>query len=77
MPLEGGTELQAFVLHGDVSREALKLQVRLDTCRHAVGTLKTPMSAEGKEDKGKPFWVDFVQQNLKIAYKEHAWTTAM
>lgn len=47
MPLEGGPKLQAFVLHGDVSREALQLQVRLDGGGHAVGTLETPVSAEG------------------------------
>ena len=50
VPLEGGPKLQALVLRGDVSREALQLQVRLHRGRHAVGTLKA--SASAREARG-------------------------
>ena len=45
VPLEGGPELQALVLRGDVSWEALQLQVRLHPSRHAVGALEASVSA--------------------------------
>lgn len=44
VPLEGGPELQALVLRGDVSWEALQLQVRLHPGRHTVGALEASVS---------------------------------
>lgn len=53
VPLEGGAELQAFVFHGDVCREALQLQVCLHSRRHAVRALETSVPAkEGKVTNG-------------------------